>query len=198
MRRMHSDPLCGSASPRPLDIAVLPETRGLAEAAAAAGLTQTCNDATRRKFTKTLAAQLPSLLSCWREERRSQLIGSLSCMATVTCLCSQDLLGLAIAIFKCRECSAGLCWAGILSHSHVYVDQSQHKAVAGIQRWVMGQSSAVAPCQTMCMTVLSGSTLANTPNGPCPVWTNKGRSCSKSMLRVVATRLQQMLMNWIM
>ena len=123
MRRMPSDPLCGSASPRPLDIAVLPETRGLAEAAAAAGLTQTCNDATRRKFTKTLAAQLPSLLSCWREERRSQLIGSLSCMATATRLCSQDPLGLAIAIFKCRECSAGLRWPGVLSHSHAYVDQ---------------------------------------------------------------------------
>ena len=80
MRRMPSDPLCGSASPRPLDIAVLPETRGLAEAAAAAGLTQTCNDATRRKFTKTLAAQLPSLLSCWREERWSGIVASHSGM----------------------------------------------------------------------------------------------------------------------
>ncbi|EPS99396.1 hypothetical protein FOMPIDRAFT_1017110 [Fomitopsis schrenkii] len=125
VERMRSKALPGSVLPHTADIAMLSRTKMLAQTAVPDGPsyvrgTKISGISGRRSVSKALVAQLPTLLDCWRDERKQQLAGLLTSMAITVRRPSRDTLNLAVAVFRCRECSVALRWPDVLSHPHLY------------------------------------------------------------------------------
>ncbi|EPS92939.1 hypothetical protein FOMPIDRAFT_116472 [Fomitopsis schrenkii] len=136
VERMRSKAPLGSAFPRTADVAMLPETKSLAETVVpdrpshhsgnkVSGVSE------RKRLSKTLAAHVPTLLDYWREYRREQLIGLITSLAVPVRHLPQDPLNLALAVFRCRECSAVLRWPAVLSHPHLYTCDNASQGSVG-------------------------------------------------------------------
>ncbi|EPS93123.1 hypothetical protein FOMPIDRAFT_1020736 [Fomitopsis schrenkii] len=141
MERMRSKAPLGSALPHTVDVAMLPETKRLAETVVPDTPNHLCGNKVsgnreRKRLSKTLTAQLPTLLDYWREERRRQLTGLITSLMVPVRRLPQDPLNLALAVFRCRECSTALRWPVILSHPHLYAcDNASQGSVRHLQAW---------------------------------------------------------------
>lgn len=136
--RMRSKTPTGSALPQTVEIVMLPETKALAETAFSDGPSYLRgNKATgvseRKRLSRMLRAQLPTLLNSWHVERKTQLIGLLNSYSRATKHRPQDPLSLALAVFRCTECSAALRWPTVICHPHLYTCNNASQCSVGRQ-----------------------------------------------------------------